>query len=46
MSELTLEDLVPCFQGVALKPHGVGPMSPIAELEPVAAKIRGALANL
>ena len=37
--------VVPCFQGVALKPLGAGPMAPAAELEPVAAKIRAALAN-
>ena len=36
--------VIPRFEGVALKPPG-GPMVPAAELEPVAAKIRAALAN-
>ncbi len=37
--------IIPHFDGVALKPPG-GPMSSAAELEPVAAKIRAALAIL
>ena len=37
--------VIPRFEGVALKPPG-GPMAPAAELEPVAAKIRAALANI
>jgi histidine triad (HIT) family protein len=36
--------VIPRFEGVALKPPG-GPMAPVAELEPVAAKIRAALAG-
>jgi histidine triad (HIT) family protein len=37
--------VIPCFEGVALKPpHGT--IAPAAELEPIAAKIRGALASL
>jgi histidine triad (HIT) family protein len=36
--------VLPCFEGVALKPPG-GPMVSVAELEPIAAKIRAALAN-
>ena len=35
--------VIPRFEGVALKPPG-GPMAAAAELEPVAAKIRAALA--
>jgi histidine triad (HIT) family protein len=35
--------VIPHFEGVALKPPG-GPMVPAAELEPIAAKIRTALA--
>jgi histidine triad (HIT) family protein len=34
--------VIPAFAGVALKPPG-GPIVPGAELEPIAAKIRGAL---
>jgi histidine triad (HIT) family protein len=37
--------VIPRFEGVSLKPPG-GPMAAAAELEPVAAKIRAALANL
>jgi histidine triad (HIT) family protein len=37
--------VIPCFDGVSIKPPG-GPIVPAAELEPIAAKIRGALANL
>ena len=36
--------VIPRFDGVQLKPPG-GPMVPAAELEPVAAKIRAALAS-
>jgi histidine triad (HIT) family protein len=36
--------VIPCFEGVALKPPH-GQIAPAAELEPVAAKIRAALAN-
>jgi histidine triad (HIT) family protein len=37
--------VIPRFDGVALKPPG-GPMVPAAELEPLAAKIRAALASV
>jgi histidine triad (HIT) family protein len=37
--------VIPCFDGVALKPPG-GPIASAAELEPVAAKIRAALTNI
>jgi histidine triad (HIT) family protein len=36
--------VIPCFEGVALRPPG-GPMVAASELEPVAAKIRAALAS-
>ncbi|MDE3177978.1 MAG: HIT domain-containing protein [Pseudomonadota bacterium] len=36
--------IIPRFAGVALKPPG-GPMVPADQLEPIAAKIRAALAN-
>ncbi len=36
--------VIPCFDGVTLKPPG-GPIAPAAELEPIAAKIRAALTN-
>ena len=36
--------VIPRFEGVALKPHG-GAMTPAAELEPIAAKIRATLAQ-
>jgi histidine triad (HIT) family protein len=36
--------VIPRFEGVGLGPPG-GPMAPVAELETVAAKIRGALAS-
>ncbi len=38
--------IIPHFQGVALRPLESGPIVPVAELEPVAAKIRAALASL
>jgi histidine triad (HIT) family protein len=37
--------VIPRFEGVELRPPG-GPIAPASELEPVAAQIRAALANL
>jgi histidine triad (HIT) family protein len=36
--------VIPCFEGIPLKPPH-GQIAPVAELEPVAAKIRAALAS-